>query len=226
MKRIIITESEKEDIMKQHNELKPLETRHVLDMNIEETLESIEELMENFILPSIGWDVTYDLEYIIHSYHQIILYIPVDMMKILPHSPQFDKEYSDKWWRYCYTNYFNTDYVKNTLRRYLGINKIMVDPIFEYVNIDLVENQATRLKDDIMVMSKKSEKYRVKDIRTIFSTQEKSFEIRLIIDGSIVGSKESFKRDVNDIISSKDSYGLLFDVTEIFFDVDFWFNHY
>jgi len=34
MKRIIITESEKEDIMKQHNELKPLETRHVLDMNI------------------------------------------------------------------------------------------------------------------------------------------------------------------------------------------------
>jgi len=225
MKRII-TESEKEDIMKQHNELKPLETRHVLDMNIEETLKSIEELMEDFILPSIGWDVTYDLEYIIHSYHQIILYIPVDMMKILPHSPQFDKEYSDKWWRYCYTNYFNTDYVKNTLRRYLGINKIMVDPIFEYVNIDLVENQATRLKDDIMVMSKKSEKYRVKDIRTIFSTQEKSFEIRLIIDGSIVGSKESFKRDVNDIISSKDSYGLLFDVTEIFFDVDFWFNHY
>jgi hypothetical protein len=34
MKRIIIAESEKEDIMKQHNELKPLETRHVLDMNI------------------------------------------------------------------------------------------------------------------------------------------------------------------------------------------------
>jgi hypothetical protein len=77
-----------------------------------------------------------------------------------------------------------------------------------------------------MVMSKKSEKYRVKDIRTYISTQEKSFEIRLIIDGSIVGSKESFKRDVNDIISSKDSYGLLFDVTEIFFNVDFWFNHY
>ena len=98
-------------------------------MNRQDTIESIQKMLESFILSDINVDHTFYVEWADVSQAYIIYFtFNIDVMRMLEHSPTFDEEYKDKCieindWP------FGNDIIK-TLRKYLSIFDVIFLELF------------------------------------------------------------------------------------------------
>jgi hypothetical protein len=193
-------------------------------MNRQDTIESIQKMLESFILSDINVDHTFYVEWADVSQAYIIYFtFNIDVMRMLEHSPTFDEEYKDKCieindWP------FGNDIIK-TLRKYLSIfDVIFLEYRIEYKNMEQVQNQISELKKDIEVLNQKGkefESYSIENAVVRLNMLEEIIEIRIIIDGDVQGRERVLMTDIGVTVYEK--YDYLQDIVNLFGDIIFDF---
>ena len=193
-------------------------------MSPEETIDAIEKMMESFILPSLGIDLKFKVSFgeYFRTY-EIYVTCPVDMMKVLPHSPQYDKKYAKKMEDFVDSDY--TDSIVKTIKRYLSISeRVYVFSSMDYQNTEELMKQAKELKREILSMSKDSKDYKIKNLLVDVWMEHEAFNVRLDIGGDVVGNEYQLERNIGEIIYNSSDYDYLSDVIERYGEISFWFN--
>lgn len=196
---------------------------YLLYMNTKETIDAIEKMMESFILPSLGIDLKFKVSFgdYLGSY-EISVTRPVDMMKVLPHSPQYDKNYVRELEDFEDSEHMYS--IVKTIKRYLSISAVYVVISMDYQNTEQLMKQANELKREILSMSKKSKDYEIKNLWVDVWMEQESFNVRLDIGGEVLGDDNELEWDIAEIINNDDYYDYLSDVIEKYGEISFWFN--
>lgn len=193
-------------------------------MSPEETIDAIEKMMENFILPSLGIDLKFKVSFgdYLRAY-EINVTRPVDMMKVLPHSPQYDKNYKRELEDFEDSEHM--DSIVKTIKRYLSISEpVYVVISMDYQNTEQLMKQAKELKREILSMTKNSKDYELKNLWVDVWMEQEEFNVRLDIGGDVFGDENELELNIAEIINNDDYYDYLSDVIEGYGEISFWFN--